>query len=90
MGQTAPHKTTTAEGAVYLMVDTQGVEVRVGRTGYTPGETAQETEQRWNDFTRHLFHQYGLEPAADEPTFTTEAGGRLTEHYVLQDVAVNM
>ena len=90
MGQTAPHETTKAEGSVYLMVDAQGREVRVGYTGYPAGETTDETEQRWNDFTRLLFHVHGLEPAADEPTFTTVVGGQLTEHYVLQDVAVNL
>ena len=90
MGPIAPHKTTTTDGSLYLMVDTRGVEVRVGRTGYPAGETAQETEQRWNDFTRHLFHGFGLEPVTDEPTFTTLDGGQFTEHYVLQNVAVNL
>ena len=90
MGQTAPHETTKAERSVYLMVDAEGREVRVGRTGYAPGGTEQENELRWNDFTRLLFQGYGLEPTTTDPTFTTVVGGQLTEHYVLQDVAVNL
>jgi len=72
-------------GTIHEVPDTDGTTRWVGAVGHPVGETPELLGQRWDAFARKLF-RFGLEPAGDEPVFTTRVGGTSTDHYVLREV----
>jgi hypothetical protein len=72
-------------GTVHEIQDVEGNPRWVGAVGHPVDETPELLGLRWDAFARTLF-RHGLEPAGDEPAFTTRVGGTHTDHYVLREV----
>jgi hypothetical protein len=73
-------------GTVHEIPDTEGNTRWVGAVGHPADETPELLGLRWDAFAKKMF-RFGLEPAGDEPAFTTRVGGTHTDLYVLQEVS---
>ena len=86
MMQITRHDIVTTGTVHEILQDMHGTTRWVGVVSHPVDETPELLGLRWDEFARTMF-RHGLEPAGDEPAFTTRVGGTSTDHYVLQEVS---